>query len=233
VAAPALLAVSDDHGMFAMERLAGGSDVDAAADRAAVRDSLIGNAVALHGLGPLGLPGEPTVRGATLANVALFRDVYDGLSARQPVVEDAFALATGAAPDDDTAPVLVHGDLGPGNFLFRDGVITGLVDWELWHLGDPMDDLASLWFRTCVLRRDGDLTDWFEAYVKAGGASLDADKLRYFRMVSMLRVVVAVLVMQEKDPDRDEAVAGLMLPLLGLTVDEAAGRATHAGLPPI
>jgi aminoglycoside phosphotransferase (APT) family kinase protein len=110
--------------------------------------------------------------------------------------------------------------------------VTGLIDWEMWHLGHPMDDLASLWFRKCALRRDGDLADWFDAYVRAGGMALDTDALRYFRMVTMLRVVVAVLVMQEKDPDRDEGVAKMMLPLLAQAVDALDGRPTD-GLPPI
>ena len=38
--------------------------------------------------------------------------------------------------------VLVQGDTGPGNFMYRDGEIVAVVDWELAHLGDPLEDLA-------------------------------------------------------------------------------------------
>lgn len=38
--------------------------------------------------------------------------------------------------------VLVHGDFKPGNVLIDDTSITALLDWELAHLGDPMEDLG-------------------------------------------------------------------------------------------
>lgn len=225
IAAPRVLAVSADARMFLMERLDGESDVAKAPDLGGLRDDLAANAAALHGLDPgvLGLDetiGLPNVRSATLANLAEFRRAYDALATTEAVVDDAFALATTSVPGGEDRPVLLHGDLGPGNFLFAGGRITGLVDWELWHLGDPMDDLASLWFRG-VLRGDPDIDPWFEAYRAASGTELDGEKLSYYRMVTMLRVVVAVLVMQEKDPDRDEAVAGMMLPLLADLVRSA------------
>lgn len=221
IAAPRVLAISDDGRMFVMARLAGSPDLDADADpdHRAVRDSFVAQVAALHRLDVRatdlpGLDDLPTVASALRANIAAYRDVYAGLTANESVVDDAFALALEAAPGDDAAPVLVHGDLGPGNFLFENETVTGLIDWEMWHLGDPMDDLASLWFRKCVLRRDGDLAEWFGAYRAASGRDLDEAKLGYYRMLTMLRVVTAVLVMQEKDPARDEAVAALMLPLL-------------------
>lgn len=38
--------------------------------------------------------------------------------------------------------VLVHGDFKPGNILLDGLRIVGLLDWELAHLGDPMEDLG-------------------------------------------------------------------------------------------
>ena len=37
---------------------------------------------------------------------------------------------------------LVHGDYRLGNFLERDGRISAILDWELVHLGDPIEDLG-------------------------------------------------------------------------------------------
>lgn len=239
VAAPAVLGISDDARMFLMERLAGDTDIDGDPDPShrAIRDDFADNVVALHRLDPvsLDLPDAHTLRtvhDAVLANVAAYEQVYDSLVVTEPVVDDGFAMARALAPAETSAPVLVHGDLGPGNLLFSGGTVTGLIDWEMWHLGHPVDDLASLWFRKCALRQDGDLRDWFEAYAKAGGAVPDDGRLHYFRMLTMLRVVVAVLVMQEKDPDRDEGVAKLMLPLLELATGALDGRPTD-GLPAI
>ena len=42
----------------------------------------------------------------------------------------------------------MQGDTGPGNFMYQDGKVTAVVDWELAHLGDPMDDIAWLSLRT-------------------------------------------------------------------------------------
>ena len=218
VARPTVLAVSDDGAMFAMTRLPGSIDGDG---DIAVRDSLLGNVAALHRIAPdtLDLDEQPaTIHAAVLANIAAFRDAYEALSSSENVVDDAYAFAVERVPGDERAPVFLHGDLGPGNFLYADGAVTGLIDWEMWHLGDPMDDLASLWFRKCVLRRDPDLDDWFKAYRVASGREIDDHKLGYYRMLTMLRVVTAVLVMSERDPDRNEAVAAQMLPLLGQLV---------------
>lgn len=40
------------------------------------------------------------------------------------------------------ADTLVHGDLGPGHVLVRDGAISGVIDWGATRAGDPAEDLA-------------------------------------------------------------------------------------------
>src|SRR5947208_9125553 len=38
---------------------------------------------------------------------------------------------------------LVHGDYRTGNFLYSpDGEIKAILDWEMAHVGDPLEDLA-------------------------------------------------------------------------------------------
>jgi aminoglycoside phosphotransferase (APT) family kinase protein len=39
-------------------------------------------------------------------------------------------------------PVVLHGDYWPGNVLWRDGAIVGIIDWEDALFGDPLADLA-------------------------------------------------------------------------------------------
>jgi len=45
---------------------------------------------------------------------------------------------------DGDGPVLVHGDYGPQNLLVDPdaGRVTGVLDWEFAHRGDPIEDLA-------------------------------------------------------------------------------------------
>ena len=44
-------------------------------------------------------------------------------------------------PQRNTA-TLLHGDYWPGNLLWRDGMLVGVVDWEDAKLGDPLIDFA-------------------------------------------------------------------------------------------
>lgn len=37
---------------------------------------------------------------------------------------------------------VVHGDYRTGNFLHRDGRIVAVLDWEMCHLGEPLEDVA-------------------------------------------------------------------------------------------
>lgn len=38
---------------------------------------------------------------------------------------------------------LLHGDYWPGNWLWRDGQLISILDWEDAHTGDPLEDLAN------------------------------------------------------------------------------------------
>ena len=42
--------------------------------------------------------------------------------------------------------VLLHGDFWPGNILWRDGQLMGVIDWEDAAFGDPLADLANTRF---------------------------------------------------------------------------------------
>lgn len=39
--------------------------------------------------------------------------------------------------------VLLHGDFWPGNLLWQDGWLVGVIDWEDAAIGDPLADLAN------------------------------------------------------------------------------------------
>lgn len=51
--------------------------------------------------------------------------------------------------------VLVHGDLAGSNLLWSDGVVTGVIDWDLASAGDPAIDVAALavWHGWDVIER--------------------------------------------------------------------------------
>ena len=60
----------------------------------------------------------------------------------QPVAEAAIRWLTNNLPSPAQKLSVVHGDYRSGNFLFRGATITGILDWEMCHLGDPLEDLA-------------------------------------------------------------------------------------------
>ena len=78
--------------------------------------------------------------------------------------------------DGAPKPTIVHGDFRLGNFLVSDRGISAVLDWELVHLGDPMEDLAWLCLRTWRFGADdlvvggfGSLEELRSAYEGAGG----------------------------------------------------------------
>lgn len=79
-------------------------------------------------------------------------------------------------------PVLVHGDFRPGNVLYVGDRITGLLDWEMAHLGHPAEDLAWAYRALWSPERFVPLEEFVAAYTTAGGADIDADALRWHRV---------------------------------------------------
>jgi len=48
-------------------------------------------------------------------------------------------------PTKDNNPIgLVHGDYQPGNLLFHDGRVSGVIDWELSGIGGSLLDVGWL-----------------------------------------------------------------------------------------
>jgi len=60
-----------------------------------------------------------------------------------PVLRAAIRWLRRNPPQPAQRVGIVHGDMRGGNFLFTiDGEIKAILDWELMHLGDPLEDLA-------------------------------------------------------------------------------------------
>jgi aminoglycoside phosphotransferase (APT) family kinase protein len=70
------------------------------------------------------------------------------------------ALHRSAEALDDVARALIHHDYWFGNTLWRDGELTGIVDWGSSRVGDPRQDVA-LARSDCALFLDIDAADQF------------------------------------------------------------------------
>jgi hypothetical protein len=93
-------------------------------------------------------------------------------------------------PDYDGPTVLVQGDTGPGNFMYEDGRVTAVVDWELAHFGDPMDDIAWLSLRT-VQDTFTNFPDRLTEYEELSGHKIDESRVWYYRLFAEMRLATA------------------------------------------
>jgi aminoglycoside phosphotransferase (APT) family kinase protein len=58
------------------------------------------------------------------------------------ILQAAFAWMREHIPESSPRAVVVHGDASLRNLLMQGDQATALLDWELWHVGDPVEDLA-------------------------------------------------------------------------------------------
>lgn len=88
----------------------------------------------------------------------------------------------------DARAVLVQGDTGPGNFLHdSDSEVTSLLDFELAHFGDPMEDIA--WVGTRNSQEPvPDFQRFMDKYSAASGIAIDRHRLRYHMLLAEWRI---------------------------------------------
>jgi len=95
---------------------------------------------------------------------------------------------------------LVHGDFRLGNFMFDDAGLMAVLDWEIAHLGDPVEDLAWLCVRAWrfgnddrpaagLATRDALVT----AYQEAGGGEVDRDALRFWEVLGNFKLALVFI----------------------------------------
>jgi aminoglycoside phosphotransferase (APT) family kinase protein len=101
-----------------------------------------------------------------------------------PIVECAFAWLLAECRSGLGAATLVHGDVLPHNILANQDQVSGLVDWEFAHIGDPAEDLA--YCREAVI---GVMpwNDFLAVYHAAGGRQVDEHRLAVFSIYGRLR----------------------------------------------
>lgn len=136
-------------------------------------------------------PQASSAVAATQQQVALWRQRYrEDRLGPVPLVGVLLAWLEHNAPLSNGPAVLLWGDPGPHNVLHIDGKITGLLDWELSHLGDPLDDLgAAVW--SCAGVDDAEAL--IASYERELGAVLDRDILTYFEIFACVTRSIMLL----------------------------------------
>jgi aminoglycoside phosphotransferase (APT) family kinase protein len=145
----------------------------------------------IHGLDLVQLPGLRRMTAAKEID-EMERD-YRDFDWPRPV----FALALRWLRDHDPGPsqevTLVHGDFRHGNLIIGPDGVRAVLDWELAHSGDPMEDLGWV----CVNSwRFGEIDkpvggfgtreELFAGY-EAAGRRVDPDRVKFWEVMGTLR----------------------------------------------
>ncbi|NBU84938.1 MAG: phosphotransferase family protein [Sphingomonadaceae bacterium] len=158
----------------------------AAEDRMAVATNFMDQLAKLHSIDIGSTPVEGM--GPVEPIATLIAQRLDQLRARNsgkdwdPLIQLSIDWLADNIPTNLPAPVIVHGDAGPANFLYDDGRVAALLDWELVHYGDPMADLAMLCLRA-LFQPFVPFPQAFAAYEAAGGHKVDLVRVRYWRLL--------------------------------------------------
>lgn len=113
----------------------------------------------------------------------------------QPIARAAIRWLRANPPPPAQRVSAVHGDYRVGNFLYRPDGIYGVVDWEMAHLGDPLEDLS--WWMLDNWRYDRERPGLIGAFFpreefvahweRASGLTADEAALRWWTLLSHVK----------------------------------------------
>jgi aminoglycoside phosphotransferase (APT) family kinase protein len=112
----------------------------------------------------------------------------------QPIARAAIRWMRRNPPAPAEKISVVHGDYRTGNFLFNgEGEIKAILDWEMCHLGDPLEDVAwaadPLWAFERAERPGGmiDREEAFRIWEGASGLKIDRKRLLWWEIFNSLK----------------------------------------------
>jgi len=122
-----------------------------------------------------------------------YRDLYDSYNYPHPMFEFAFKWLEPRMAQAKRQ-TLVHGDFRHGNLLISPSGVEAALDWELTHIGDPLEDIGWICTNSWrfgvadkVVGGFGDLRDLLSGYEGAGGGKIDVDDARTWIVYGSLK----------------------------------------------
>jgi aminoglycoside phosphotransferase (APT) family kinase protein len=148
----------------------------------------------LAGIHGLDLAQMPELRRMTAAKeIAELERDYRGFDWPRPVFELALRWLRDHDPGPSAAVTLVHGDFRNGNLIIGPDGVRAVLDWELAHLGDPMEDLGWIcvnsWRFGEIDRPAGGLGSREELFAgyEAAGRRVDPERVKFWEVMGTLR----------------------------------------------
>ena len=194
-----VLSPTDELGTgFIMDRIEGETiprkilrDEQFAQARPLLARQLGGVLAKIHRLDPAHLP-ELRRMTAAVEIAELERD-YRSFQWPRPVFDLALRWLRDNDPGTSDRVTLVHGDFRHGNLIIGPDGVRAVLDWELAHFGDPMEDLGWI----CVnswrfggidkpVGGFGSREELFAGY-EAEGSNVDAGRVMYWEVMGTLR----------------------------------------------
>jgi aminoglycoside phosphotransferase (APT) family kinase protein len=225
-----LLRAEDElgHG-FVMERIDGET-----IPRRILRDDAYANArpylaaqcgevaARVHQIDPAAVPAL-TVQTAEV-QLEQYRTVLDTFAEPHPAFELGLRVLADHLPARAT-PAFVHGDYRNGNFIVGPDGVRAVLDWELAHLGDPVEDLGWLCVKSWrfgvvdkVAGGFGSVADLLEGYARGGGEPVDIEALQFWITLGTLKW--GVICMSQAFTHLNGLVRSVELATLGRRVAE-------------
>lgn len=153
-----------------------------------VLTSQLGHAAAsLHAIEPALVPGL-----VDDDQIERYKIVLDDMGEPHPVFEIAFRWLEKNRPSTGDLKV-VHGDFRLGNMMVNEEGLVAVLDWELAHLGDPMEDLGWLCVRAWRFGGEqpvagiGAYQELFNAYESVSGVRPDPEVVRWWQILGTLK----------------------------------------------
>ena len=144
---------------------------------------------------------------------------YEAFDEPRPAVELALRWLAEHRPPASGRRTVVHGDFRNGNLMIAPTGVTGVLDWELTHLGDPAEDLGWLCVKAWRFGSPypvggfGGREDLLEGYAAAGGTPPTLGELHWWEVYGTLRWAILCRHQAERylsgsDPSIEYAVLG-------------------------
>jgi aminoglycoside phosphotransferase (APT) family kinase protein len=194
---------------FIMHRMPGRTAAGGAAAsepeplRRKLADQFIAEMARLHqldwrqiGMEFLGVPKD--LAEPARAQTQLWFELYnaDRMNEPWPIIDATFAWLK-ANPVLADRIAIVHGDFRAGNYLFDDTGLISMLDWEMTHLGDPLEDLAwssmRLWGKDNLAGGLIDREEYIKLYEEKFGTAVDRKRLFFYGVLGNAKMAVICL----------------------------------------
>jgi aminoglycoside phosphotransferase (APT) family kinase protein len=185
---------------------------------ASTQEQFVEMAARIHSTPQTVLPKYKTGKEAARGLIAICRDRMARTELiPSPILRHTLDILDRDAPDAQKIGLL-HGDFRLPNLMWHDGKISGILDWELATVGDPLSDLAftqTVGMGPCSI--EGDLA---KRYAEITGIEVDPKKIIYYKLLELTKSTIIGLA-----GAYDIAQGGTDLRLLSVATIALSGQA--------